>query len=79
MDRAQGVAVLECLRMPRSLAIDDALLERAKMLGHHRSKRETINAALREYVRQKELLKALAAFGTIDFDPGWDHKRERGV
>ena len=65
--------------MPRNLAIDDDLLERAKRLGHHRSKRETVNVALREYVRRRELLKVLDAFGTIDFDPAWDHKRERGT
>ena len=64
--------------MPTNLAIDDELLERAKRLGHHKSKRETVNVALREYVRRKELLKALEAFGTIDFDPGWNYKRERG-
>jgi Arc/MetJ family transcription regulator len=64
--------------VPTNLAIDDELLERAKRLGHHRSKRETVNVALREYVRRRELLKALEAFGTIDFDPGSDYKRERG-
>jgi Arc/MetJ family transcription regulator len=60
-----------------NLAIDDALLERAKRLGHHRTKREAVNVALREYVRNKELAKVVEAFGTIDFDPGWDPKAER--
>ncbi|MBV9949735.1 MAG: type II toxin-antitoxin system VapB family antitoxin [Myxococcales bacterium] len=58
------------VRVPR------ARVARAKRLGHHK-KRETVNVALREYVRRRELLKVLDAFGTIDFDPAWDHKRDR--
>jgi Arc/MetJ family transcription regulator len=60
-----------------NLAIDDDLLERAQRLGKHRSKRETVNVALREYVRRCEKLKLLDAFGTIELDPMWDYKGER--
>jgi hypothetical protein len=28
-------------------------------------------------VRRRELLKVIDAFGTIDFDPSWNYKRER--
>jgi len=63
--------------VPTNLAIDDALLARAKRLGKHRSKRETVNIALREYVRRREMLKVLEAFGTIEFASSWDYKRER--
>jgi Arc/MetJ family transcription regulator len=63
--------------VPTNLAIDDKLLEQAKRLGKHRSKRETVNVALREYVRRREMLKLLDAFGTIELDPSWDHKRAR--
>ena len=63
--------------MATNLAIDDELLARAKRLGKHKTKRETVNVALREYVRRRELLRVLDAFGTIEFDPSWDYKRER--
>lgn len=63
--------------MPTNLAIDDELLDRAKRLGKHKSKRETVNVALREYVRRRELLRILDAFGTIDLDPSWDYKTAR--
>jgi Arc/MetJ family transcription regulator len=63
--------------MATNLAIDDRLLERAKRLGKHRTKRDAVNVALREYVRHIELRKVLEAFGTIDFDPAWDYKRAR--
>ena len=63
--------------MPTNLAIDDDLLSEAKKVGGHRTKREAVNTALREYVRRRRQLRVLEAFGTIDFDPAWDYKRER--
>jgi hypothetical protein len=63
--------------MPSNLAIDDRLLEEAQKLGRHRTKKETVNAALDEYVRRRKQLKVLSLFGTIDYDPRYDYKRER--
>ena len=34
-------------------------------------------AALSEYVKRREQLHILNAFGTIDFDPKYDYKAER--
>ena len=63
--------------MPTNLAIDDALLERALRAGGHRTKRATVNEALREYVARRRRRRALKAFGTLDFDRTWDYKRAR--
>lgn len=63
--------------MPTNLAIDDQLLTEALKLGGLRTKRETVNRALAEFVRQKKRLKALEKFGTIEFDPAWDYKAGR--
>lgn len=63
--------------MPTNLAIDDKLLERALRVGKHRTKRETVNDALREYVQRRKRLDALKLFGTIDFDPRYDYKKAR--
>jgi len=63
--------------MPTNLAIDDKLLEKAVRAGGHRTKRATVNEALEEYVQRRKRLKALRAFGTIDFDPRYDYKRAR--
>lgn len=76
-DLAPHIAMCRIPTVPTNLAIDDDLLERAKRLGKHRSKRETVNVALREYVRRREMLKLLDAFGTVELDPTWDYKRER--
>ena len=63
--------------MPTNLAIDDRLIEEAQKLGHHRTKKETVNAALDEYVRRRRQLQILSLAGTIDYDDNYDYKRER--
>ena len=63
--------------MPTNLAIDDRLLAQALRVGGHRTKRATVNEALREYVQRRRRLRALKAFGTIEFAPGYDYKRAR--
>ena len=72
---------LRCVKredqMPTNLAIDDRLLEEAQKVGGHKTKRETVNAALDEYIAHRKQLGILSLFGTIDYDPDYDYKRER--
>ena len=63
--------------MPSNLAIDDRLLAEAQKMGQHRTKRETVTAALKEYISHRKQQKLLSLFGTIDYDPAYDYKRER--
>ncbi len=63
--------------MPSNLAIDDKLLEEAQCVGHHKTKKETVSAALSEYVARRKQLRILKLFGTIDYDPDYDYKVER--
>lgn len=63
--------------MPTNLAIDDALLEEARRVGGHRTKKATVTEALEEYIRRRRQAKVLELFGTIEFDPSYDHKRQR--
>ena len=63
--------------MLTNLAIDERLVEEARKLGQHRTKREAVSAALSEYIRGRKQLKVLALFGTINYDPAYDYKRER--
>jgi len=65
--------------MPTNLAIDDRLLAEAQKVGRHRTKRETVNAALAEYVQRRRQQRLLGLFGTIDFDPAYNYKRERAA
>jgi Arc/MetJ family transcription regulator len=63
--------------MATNLAIDDTLLCEAVRLGKQRTKKATVNEALREYIDRRKRLKALELFGAIDFDPRYDYKAER--
>jgi Arc/MetJ family transcription regulator len=63
--------------MPSNLAIDDELLEEALRVGGYRTKRQTVNEALREFVQRRQRLELVKLFGSIDYDPGYDYKRER--
>ncbi len=63
--------------VPTNLAIDDQLLEEALRIGGKRTKRETVNDALREYIQRRKRLGALQAIGTITMDPAYDYKKLR--
>ena len=63
--------------MPTNLAFDDGLLEEAQNLGQHRTKRETVNAALDEYIRRRKQQQILSLFGKVEYQPDYDYKRER--
>ena len=63
--------------MPTNLAIDDRLILEAQKLGRHRTKRETVTAALDEYIRRRKQLQLISLFGTIDYDPEYDYKAAR--
>jgi Arc/MetJ family transcription regulator len=64
--------------MPTNLNIDDDLLEEAVRLSGEKTKRETVNAALREYVSRRKQRRITGLFGKLDWDPRFDYKRERG-
>ncbi|HEY7306952.1 MAG TPA: type II toxin-antitoxin system VapB family antitoxin [Bryobacteraceae bacterium] len=63
--------------MPTNLAIDDGLVNEAKRLGRHRTKKDAVNAALDEYIRRRKQQRILSLFGAIDYDERYDYKRER--
>jgi hypothetical protein len=63
--------------MPTNLAIDDELINEARRIGNHATKREAVTAALDEYIRRRKQLEILDHFGTIDFDPTYDYKKMR--
>jgi hypothetical protein len=63
--------------MPTNLDIDDRLIDEAKKLGRHRTKRDTVNAALDEYIRRRKQQQIVSLFGTIEYDPAYDYKRAR--
>jgi hypothetical protein len=63
--------------MATNLAIDDALIDEARRIGRHATKKEAVTAALDEYIRWRRQMEILDHFGSVDFDPGYDASKLR--
>jgi Arc/MetJ family transcription regulator len=63
--------------MATNLALDDKLILQAQKIGHHKSKKEAVTAALREYVAHKKKLQIIDMFGSVEFDNTYDYKKAR--
>lgn len=63
--------------MATNLALDTKLLEKAMKIGKIRTKRETVNQALREFIERREQKKMLTLEGSIEFRNDWDYKKDR--
>jgi len=63
--------------MPTNLHIDDRLLAEAQRLGKFKTKRETVEAALAEFVKRQRQLGILAMEGTIEYRADYDYKAWR--
>jgi Arc/MetJ family transcription regulator len=63
--------------MPTNLAIDDQLLEQARTVGGYRTKKQTVNEALREFIERRQRLELVKLFGKVEYDRRFDYKKER--
>lgn len=63
--------------MATNLALDDRLIDEARRIGHHSTKKEAVTAALVDYINRHKQVKILDLFGTLDIDPAYDHKKNR--
>lgn len=63
--------------MATNLALDDKLIITAQKVGHHKTKKEAVTIALKEYIAKKKQLEIIDLFGTIDLDPQYDYKKAR--
>jgi Arc/MetJ family transcription regulator len=63
--------------MATNVAIDEKLLAEAMKIGKHRTKKATVEEALREFVDRRKQRLILGDFGTIDYDTGYDYKKQR--
>jgi hypothetical protein len=59
------------------MAINEKLIEQARKVGNHKTKKDALTAALSEYVAHRKRLEILSLFGTIDFDLRYDYKAQR--
>jgi Arc/MetJ family transcription regulator len=63
--------------MPTNLAIDDNLLEAAKNIGKHKTKKAVVTEALEEYIQRRKQLQIAELFSSIEYDEDYDYKEQR--
>ncbi|MCL5985300.1 MAG: type II toxin-antitoxin system VapB family antitoxin [Actinobacteria bacterium] len=63
--------------MATNLAIDQKLLNEAQKIGSHKTKKETVNEALKEYIQRRKQLEIIQLFGQITYDNKYNYKALR--
>ncbi len=63
--------------MATNLDLSDKLIKVAVKVGNHKTKKEAVTAALKEYIAHKKQQEVIELFGEIAFDEKYDYKGER--
>jgi hypothetical protein len=63
--------------MATNLAIDDNLLEEARIVGKHATKKGVVNEALAEYVQRRKQAEIITLFNSVEYDSDYDYKVQR--
>ena len=63
--------------MPTNLALDDSLILEAVRIGKHKTKKEAVTTALREYILHRKQMQVVALFGEVDVAPKYSYKKGR--
>ena len=63
--------------MATNLALDDKLIEEARRIGGHVTKKDAVTAALDEYIRRRKQQEVVKLFGTVEYERSYDHKANR--
>jgi Arc/MetJ family transcription regulator len=60
--------------MATNLALDDKLIEEARTIGKHKTKKDAVTAALMEYVQHRKRQGILDMIGKVEYWDDYDHK-----
>jgi len=63
--------------MPTNLAIDDGLLQEAKDISNHKTKKAVVTEALEEYIQRRKQFQITELFGSIEYDESYNYKDQR--
>jgi len=65
------------VKMATNLAIDDELLQEALRISGLKTKKDTVNYALKEFVNRRKQLEILSLFGKLEPDSDYNYKKDR--
>jgi Arc/MetJ family transcription regulator len=65
------------IRMPTNLSINEDLLNEALKIGGFKTKKDTVNQALTEFIQRRKQKKILNLFGKIKYEEDYNYKLER--
>jgi len=63
--------------MATNLALDDKLINLALKIGQHKTKKEAVTTALKEYIIHQKQIKVIDLFSTLNFDKNYNYKKAR--
>ena len=63
--------------MATNLSIDPELLNTAFRISGKKTKRETVDLALQEFITKREVAGIIDLFGKIEYDKDYDYKKGR--
>lgn len=63
--------------MATNLALNDALLKEAQKIGKFKTKKDTVNEALLEFIQRHKQLEIIKLFNKIDYDADYNYKKNR--
>jgi Arc/MetJ family transcription regulator len=65
------------MTMATNLSIDAKLLDDALKVGGLKTKKDTVNLALEEFIKRRKAADILTLFGSIEYDRDYDYKKAR--
>ena len=63
--------------MATNLSINTQLLNDALIIGGLKTKKDTVNLALEEFIQKRRAADILSLFGTVEYDIDYDYKKAR--
>lgn len=63
--------------MATNLSIDNELLNTALEVGGLKTKKDTVNLALEEFIQRRKADEIISLFGTIEYDNNYNYKKMR--
>ncbi len=63
--------------MASAIQLNTKLVEEARKIGRHRTRRSAVTAALKEYIKYRKQLAIIEMAGKVDYDPEYDYKAAR--